>query len=58
MSTLKKKLQEKIEEWRPRTTRLLREYGDVKIGDVTIEQAIGGMRGIKCLVTDISSRSL
>lgn len=51
---LKAKLYEKIQEWRPRTTRLLKEYGDVKIGDVTIAQAIGGMRGIKCLTTDIS----
>ena len=54
MSDLKKKLQEKIENWRPRTTKLIKEYGDVVVGDVTITQLIGGMRGIKCLVTDIS----
>ncbi len=54
MSDLKKKLQEKIENWRPRTTKLVKEYGDVVVGDVTINQLIGGMRGIKCLVTDIS----
>ncbi len=54
MATLKEKLREKIEEWRPRTTKLLQEHGDVKLGDVTISQAIGGMRGVKCLVTDIS----
>jgi citrate synthase len=54
MATLKEKLLTKIEEWRPRTTKLLRQYGDVKIGEVTIAQAIGGMRGIKGLVTDIS----
>jgi citrate synthase len=34
--------------------KLMKEYGDVKIGDVTIAQALGGMRGVKCLVTDIS----
>jgi len=51
---LKEKLEEKINSWRPRTTRLLKEYGDVKIGEVTIAQAIGGMRGVKGLVTDIS----
>lgn len=51
---LKEKLREKIEAWRPRTTKLLKEHGDVKLGDVTIAQAIGGMRGVKCLVTDIS----
>ncbi len=54
MATLKEKLFEKIEAWRPRTTRLLKEYGDVKVGDVTIKQVIGGMRGVKCLTTDIS----
>ncbi len=54
MATLKEKLHEKIEGWRPRTTRLLKEYGDVKVSDVTIAQVIGGMRGVKCLTTDIS----
>src|SRR5512134_1620440 len=54
MSKLKAKLLEKIEAWRPRTTALLKKAGDVKIGEVTIGQAIGGARGVKCLVTDIS----
>ena len=54
MSALKAKLLEKIEEHRPRTTRLLKEHGDKVVGQVTIAQAIGGMRGVKCLVTDIS----
>jgi citrate synthase len=54
MATLKEKLGEKIEAHRPRTTRLLKEHGDAKIGDVTVAQAIGGMRGVKNLVTDIS----
>src|SRR5512136_2703627 len=54
MSKLKEKLREKIEAWRPRTTALLKKAGDVKLGDVTIGMAIGGARGVKCLVTDIS----
>ncbi|NOZ61778.1 MAG: citrate (Si)-synthase [Calditrichaeota bacterium] len=54
MATLKEKLFKKIEAHRPRTTRLLKEYGDTKLSEVTITQAIGGMRGVKCLVTDIS----
>ena len=54
MSKLKEKLFEKIEAHRPRTTKLLKEYGDVVVDNVTISQIIGGMRGIKCLVTDIS----
>jgi len=54
MSVLKTKLYEKIQEHRPRTTRLLKEFGDKVIGEVTVAQAIGGMRGVKSLVTDIS----
>ncbi len=54
MSNLKEKLLKKIEEHRPRTTRLLKEYGDKVAGEVSISQIIGGMRGIKSLVTDIS----
>ena len=49
-----KTLAQKIEEHRPRTTKLLKEYGDVKVDEVKIRQIIGGMRGIKSLVTDIS----
>jgi citrate synthase len=52
--SLQKKLAEKIEAWRPRTTRLLKEHGGTKVGEVTIAQAIGGARGVRCLVTDIS----
>lgn len=54
MSTLKQTLAKKIEAWRPRTAKLVKDHGDVVIGNVTIGQALGGMRGIKCLVTDIS----
>jgi citrate synthase len=54
MAALKERLAEKIEEFRPRTQRLLKDFGDVKVDDVTISQVIGGMRDIKALVTDIS----
>lgn len=54
MSLLKQKLQEKIAVERPRTEKLLKEYGNVKVDEVTIGQIIGGMRDIKSLVTDIS----
>lgn len=54
MESLKDKLGKKIEEWRPRTKKLLAEYGDVVIDKVTVSQALGGMRSIKSLVTDIS----
>src|SRR5210317_2598946 len=54
MAKLKETLFKKIEEHRPRTSKLLKEHGDVKVGEVTIAQAIGGARGVRCLVTDIS----
>ncbi len=54
MTALKDKLYQKIQEHRPRTTKLLKEHGDVKVQEITVEQTIGGARGIKSLVTDIS----
>ena len=54
MSRLKKQVQDKIEAWRPRTTRLLKEFGKVKVDEVDISQVIGGARDIKSLITDIS----
>ena len=54
MSGLKNKLQEKILKERPRTEKLVKEFGDVKVGEVNIAQVIGGMRSVKSLVTDIS----
>ena len=54
MPTLKERLYEKIQAHRPRTTKILKEYGDVVIDQVRAQQVIGGMRGIKCLITDIS----
>ena len=54
MPTLKQRLHEKIEAWRPRTTKLVKKYGDVVVDQVTIGQVIGGIRGLKSLVTDIS----
>ena len=54
MPTLKEVLYDKIQQHRPRTARLIKEHGDTVIADVTVQQVIGGMRGIKSLVTDIS----
>ena len=54
MATLKETLAQKIDEFRPRTVRLLKEHADTEIGKVTIGQAIGGARGVRCLVTDTS----
>ncbi len=51
---LKEILKQKIDEFRPRTTKLVKEFGKVVIDQVTIDQAIGGARDVRCLVTDIS----
>jgi citrate synthase len=54
MATIKQRLHEKILAWRPRTEKLLKEYGEVVVDQITISQVIGGMRDVKSLVTDIS----
>ena len=54
MSTLKQKLKDKIDEHRPRIAKLMKEHGDVVLDQVTVAKLIGGMRTLKCLVTDIS----
>ena len=54
MAGLKELLYQKILEQRPRVARLAKEHGSVLLDQVTIGQAIGGVRGVKCLVTDIS----
>jgi citrate synthase len=51
---LKEVLRKKIEEHRPRITRLVKEFGGTKVQEITIDQVIGGARDVKCLVTDIS----
>src|SRR3972149_6282528 len=53
-TTLKENLFEKIQAHRPRTTKLVKEFGKVLIDQVTIEQCIGGARDVRSLVTDIS----
>ena len=52
---LKETLKQKIEEHRPRTARLVKEFGKVKIDEVTIDQCIGGARDVRNLVTDRKS---
>lgn len=54
MSALKNKIAEKIPAYQKRAMRLVKEYGDVVVDQVKISQFFGGMRGLKCLTTDIS----
>ena len=54
MSKLKKKLEELIPPLRNRTKNLIKNYGDVKVSDVSISQIYGGARSVKCLVCETS----
>lgn len=51
---IKTKLANVLPGWRERVGKLLKESGDVVVGEVTISQAYHGMRDVKSLVTDIS----
>lgn len=40
--------------WRERVARLLKNHGDFVVGQVTVEQIYGGIRGVQIQVSDIS----
>lgn len=40
--------------WRERVARLRKQYGALKVGEVTVEQIYGGIRGVQIQVSDIS----
>ena len=54
MTALKDKLAVEFPKQAAEIHDLVKQYGDVKISDVTIAQAYGGMRGVKGLVCDTS----
>jgi citrate synthase len=54
MTPLKQKLAEKIDQERPRIRKLVKENCDAVIDTCTVDKLFGGMRGLKCLITDIS----
>ena len=54
---LKKVLSEKISHWQDEIRTLLKEDGENKISDVSINQAYGGMRGVKGLICETSAVS-
>ncbi len=55
MPTLKEKFAAKIGPMRDKVAGLQKQAGDMKIGDVTIAQAYGGMRSVKCMVWETSA---
>ena len=52
--SIKDKLADQIPKLREERKKLVKEHGDKQISDVTIQQAIGGMRGVKAMVCDTS----
>jgi len=55
MSSLKNKLASLIPKMQSQVKSLIKEHGDFKIGEVSVAQAYGGMRGVKGLVTETSA---
>src|SRR5512139_2235910 len=54
MAKLHGKLAQQVPALRDTVKKLTKECGAVKISEVTLEQAYGGMRGVKSLVCDTS----
>jgi citrate synthase len=55
MASLKEKFASKLDPVRDQVRTHIKEYGDVEISKVTVAQAYGGMRGVKCMVTETSA---
>ncbi len=53
-TALKKKLASQIPALREEIKGILKNHGDVKISEVTVAQAYGGMRGVKGMICDTS----
>eukprot|EP00106_Octopus_bimaculoides_P011928 XP_014779370.1 PREDICTED: citrate synthase, mitochondrial-like [Octopus bimaculoides] len=53
-TNLKDVLEKKIPEKQKEVIEFRKQYGNTKIGEVTVDQVFGGMRGIKGLVTETS----
>ena len=54
MDPLKSKFHEKATALGKTIKPMLKEHGDLKVGDVTLKQVFGGMRGVKSMVYETS----
>ena len=54
MSNIFDKLENKIPEWREEAESIVKESGSKVMGEVTVAQAFGGMRGVRSLICDTS----
>ncbi len=52
--SLKEKLAQKVSETQNEIRSLMKEHGEKVISEVTVQQAYGGMRGVKCMVWETS----
>lgn len=55
MASLKEKFAAKMVPMRERVQKILKEHGEMKVGDVSVAQAYGGMRSVKCMVWETSA---
>jgi len=55
VTTLKDTILEKVPEKQASLLKLKKEHGKEVIGEVTIDQCIGGARGVKCMVWELSN---
>jgi citrate synthase len=55
MDRLKKLFYEKFTEQKDLIKDFLKEHGEKKLDEVTVSQAFGGMRGIKCMIWETSA---
>jgi citrate synthase len=55
VALLKEKFAAKMVPMRERVQKILKEHGEMKIGDVSVAQAYGGMRSVKCMVWETSA---
>ena len=53
-SSLKQRLEELIPEKQAEVKRIKAEHGSKVLGEVTVDQAYGGARDVKCLVSETS----
>lgn len=58
MSLLKAKLASQVPDLKERVRNLGKNYGKKVVSDVTVEQILGGMRGVKSLICDTSEVGL
>ena len=54
MGKLKERLAQLVPAWREEYKNLNKDFGDKVISEVTVGQAFGGARGVKCLICDTS----